>query len=83
MESDKRWHYEGYQAARAAVYRMSDDDLLQHIDGLWGRENLPEDYTRDDLLAEALEQTGKDWITDYGKQQKRTWEGYAKAIIKS
>lgn len=38
-------YFEGYREARQEVSEMSEADLLEYIDGLYGRKNLPEDYT--------------------------------------
>ena len=38
-------YFEGYQQARQEVQAMNENDLLEYVDGMYGRENLPEDYT--------------------------------------
>lgn len=55
--------YEGYEKAKEAVRKMDRTELLEYIDNLFGRENLPEDFTDNDLLEEALKQT-KEEFTD-------------------
>ena len=75
-------YFEGYREARQEVAAMSEADLLEYIDGLYGRKNLPDDYTVDDLRNEALEQCKADF-TDYGSpeyEQAQFYIGLAKAM---
>lgn len=77
-------YFEGYREARQEVSEMSEADLLEYIDGLYGRKNLPEDYTADDLRREALEQCKSDF-TDYSSEEyERTqfYIGLAQAMSK-
>jgi len=54
-------YFEGYMKAVDIVLHMSKEELLSHIDGLYGRNNLSRDYSLDELRREALEQTRRDW----------------------
>lgn len=54
-------YYPGYSDARDSIKQMDRQQLLEHIDGLFGRGNLPDDWDDADLLAEALEQTRREW----------------------
>lgn len=74
-------YYPGYQEANYVVQKMSEQELLDHIDGLYGRDNLPENYTLEDLRREAIEQTRKDFLTPEGKQQQDDWTAYGKALL--
>lgn len=74
-------YYEGYQEARTAVRNMTDTELLGHIDSLYGRDNLPDDYNREDLLMEALAQTALDFETPDGREDRQWAERYTKAMI--
>lgn len=53
--------YEGYTKAIEAVRKMNQTQRLDHIDGLFGRDNLPDDFTDDDLVEEALTQTKEEF----------------------
>jgi hypothetical protein len=53
--------YEGYTKAIEAVRKMNRTQLLDHIDGLFGRDNLPDDFTDNDLVEEALTQTKEEF----------------------
>ena len=55
--------YEGIQNAIDGVRKMNRTQLLDHIDNLFGRDNLPEDFSDEDLLEEAIKQT-KEEFTD-------------------
>lgn len=54
-------YYEGYSEAREEIKKMSEDDLLGYLDDMYGRDNLPEDYTVEDLRLEALSQCKRDF----------------------
>lgn len=73
-------YYPGFQEAKDSVYKMSEQQLLDHIDGLYGRENLPEDYTLEELRLEAIEQTRKDFLTPDGEEEHKFLTGYADAM---
>lgn len=53
--SDPLFH-DGYREARGAVKKMTRDELLAYLDGLWGRDGLPDNPGDDDILQEALSQ---------------------------
>ena len=75
-------YYEGYQQAREAVNNMSDFARLELIDGLFGRDNLLEDYTSSELKYEALRQLKEEWLTPEGKEERDNLLSYAKALHK-
>ena len=54
-------YFEGYMKARDIVLHMSEEEMLAHIDGLYGRSNLSSNYSLEDLRREALKQTKRDW----------------------
>ena len=68
-------YYEGYGKARKEVSGMSEADLLTHIDTLYGRDNLPENYTLEELRIEALDQCRRDF-TDTSSREFETVEFY-------
>jgi hypothetical protein len=53
--------HEGYAEARAAIAEMNEADLLAQIDALFGRDNLPENYTIEELRLEAYDQTRREF----------------------
>lgn len=61
-------YFEGYDKAREAVSKMDESDLLAQIDALFGRDNLPENYTLEDLRSEAQEQTRRDFTDTFSKE---------------
>lgn len=73
-------YYDGYQEANYVVQKMSEQELLDHIDGLEGRDNLPKNYTLEQLRQEAIEQTRKDFLTPEGKQMEQERSAYIKAL---
>ena len=74
-------YYPGYSESRAAVERMADAQLLAMIDDLYGRDNLPENYTHDNLLAEALSQHREEWTDKDSPEHECVtfWVGAIKA----
>jgi hypothetical protein len=64
------YYHEGYNEARAWVTDESrtEEELLEQLDTLCGRENLSEGYTMEELRLEALDQTARDF-TDYSSPQ--------------
>jgi hypothetical protein len=54
-------YYEGYETSRAKVEQMDEAGLLKLIDDLYGRDDLPDNYTLDGLRAEALAQHAEEW----------------------
>lgn len=54
-------YFEGFAEARESVRNMSEKELYAQIDALYGRDNLPENPTLDELRFEALEQTRRDF----------------------
>lgn len=70
-------YLEGYSKAREAVLAMDEMGLLDQIDALWGRANLPEDYSVEDLRHEALKQVQRDF-TDTSSKTYETVEFYTR-----
>lgn len=66
------YYFEGLQEAKDAVRKMTEKELLQHIDGLYGRDNLHQDYTFHQLQHEAIMQTKKDFTDTDSEEYKRT-----------
>jgi hypothetical protein len=54
-------YHPGVNDAVARVEKMSRAELLAHIDRLYGRDNLRFEATDDDIRAEAIEQTRRDF----------------------
>jgi hypothetical protein len=77
QEQTMTMYFEGYDKAREAVSKMDEADLLAQIDGLFGRDNLPENYTLEDLRIEAQEQTRRDF-TDTSSKEFELVEFYTK-----
>ncbi len=74
-------YYPGYQKARDEVLKMDEEDLLCQIDALYGRDNLPDDYTIEELRSEALAQTRREWTDTSSNEydQVRFWAGVVRA----
>lgn len=70
-------YYEGYQQAREEVSKMSMSELLGYLDALYGRDNLPEDYTLEQLRLEAYDQCKRDF-TDTSSPEFEQVEFYKK-----
>lgn len=54
-------HYSGYYEAVEQTKLHTDEQLLEQIDMLYGRDNLPCDYTHEQLLAETMLQLDREW----------------------
>lgn len=54
-------HHEGYYKSRLDVLATDQDRLLDLIDNLQGKSNLPDDYDFADLMSEALRQHEIEW----------------------
>ena len=61
-------YYPGYQQARDAIAVMSEDELLDQLDALYGRDHLPENYTLEELRLEAYEQCRRDFTDTSSKE---------------
>lgn len=70
-------YYEDYDKARAAIAEMDEADLLAQIDALFGRDNLPENYTLEELRLEAYAQTKRDF-TDTSSPEFKMVDFYTK-----
>lgn len=57
-------HFEGYEQARQRVMTMCPDDMLDALDMLWGRGDLPSSPTTADIRKELLRQMEIDWRVD-------------------
>ena len=64
-------YHEGYSKAREEVSNMSESELLEYIDGMYGTDNLPLDYTFDDLRTEALDQCRRDFTDTSSKEYEQ------------
>jgi|ADurb_Cas_03_Slu_FD_contig_81_393292_length_614_multi_2_in_0_out_0_2 hypothetical protein len=82
MKNREPVYVEGVEAAIEALYSMTDEALLSHMDILYGRDRLPVNFTRDDLLREATRQTRLDFLNplheDFHFHQKTLEEMYSK-----
>lgn len=54
-------YHPGFPESKAKVLEMTDAQLYELLDELYGRENLPEEPTHEDLLGEALKQHAREW----------------------
>lgn len=70
-------YYEGYNKARDAVAAMDESELLDYLDDLYGRDNLSENFTLDDLRLEAYSQCRKDF-TDVSSKEYEIVSFYKK-----
>lgn len=59
-------YYPGVNEVRSRVMEMTDAELLEQIDALYGRDNLKYGATHEEILAETLRQVEEDW-TDHGQ----------------
>ena len=73
-------YFPGIEKAIEAVNQMTEDELLNHIDGLYGRDNLPGNYTLDELRHEAIIQTKEDFTDKTSREYElaQFWVGMAK-----
>lgn len=64
------YYHEGYTEARAWAMDLerTEEELLEQLDTLYGRDNLPEEYTLEDLRSETLRQVQRDF-TDYSSPE--------------
>ena len=72
-------YYEGFSEAYENVREMSAKELLEYLDMLFGRDNLPEDYTEEELRREALEQCRREF-TDINSREYEMVEFWKKVI---
>lgn len=70
-------YYEGFYEARQSIFNMDREDLLDYIDGLYGRDNLSEGFTFEELQREALMQCKKDF-TDTSSNEYEQVQFYIK-----
>ena len=57
-----RTYLQGHDKAMIAVQQMSRDELLEHIDYLYGRDRLRQNFTLTELRQEAYRQTRLDFL---------------------
>lgn len=74
-------HHEGYHEARSRVMQDSEADLLELLDTLFGRDNLPNNFTLEQLRREALNQLDREWRTPEGREQQKDIAAFSAAII--
>lgn len=55
------YFYPGYTESRNKVQKYTDNQLLDLLDALYGRDNLEPNYTHEELLSEALQQHKEEW----------------------
>lgn len=74
-------YYPGLTEAIEKARKMSEPDLLQTLDDLYGRDNLPENYTTEELLYEVVMQIKRDFTdtTSPEYEQVKFWTNVAKA----
>jgi hypothetical protein len=65
-------YFPGFQQARDAVSEMGADALLRYIDGLYGRAGLSDNYTLDELRAEAQRQCKEEFTDTRSEEYERT-----------
>ena len=70
-------YFPGYREAMDAVAKMTADELLAQLDALYGRDNLPEGYSIDQLRLEAYEQVKRDF-TDTSSEEYQTAQFWTK-----
>jgi hypothetical protein len=54
-------YFEGHNQAQKALQEMDEQSLLEVLDGLYGRDNLSEEYDLDELRQEASRQVRRDF----------------------
>ena len=69
-------YYEGTHESLESVKHMSEESLWTQIDGLYGRDNLPDDPTIEQLRNEALRQTKLDCTMPETESQRVDREFY-------
>ena len=70
-------YFEGFDKARQEIFKMSEIQLLDYIDGMWGRDNLEPGFSLEQLRNEALSQCKKDF-TDTSSDEYSQVEFYKK-----
>jgi len=71
----------GYWEAKEKVWKMNKKEMMDLLDSLYGFDNLPENYTDEDLRKEALEQIKRDYQTPEGKQKETDVRKLATAMF--
>lgn len=65
-----KMYYDGLQDQIDKIRKMSEQELYNTLDALYGRDNLPQNPERWQLESEAIEQVKKDFLTPEGKQEQ-------------
>lgn len=73
-------YYPGYEKAFSDLRKKNDDELLQVLDELFGRDNLPENYTHGDLFDEAYRQMREEWMTPEGNKRMKDVVAFVRAV---
>jgi len=64
------YYYEGYQEARKALLDADLETLLQHVDTLYGRDNIEDESDIEEVRREALRQCQKDFTDTSSEEYK-------------
>ena len=67
-------YHDGYRESCDSVYKMEKPELLALLDALFGRKNLPDEYTEQMLRAEAIRQVKQDFMTKEGREELEFWK---------
>ena len=76
-------YFEGYGQAKRLVEEMNEQELLDYLDNLWGRDKLRSDYSLDELRQEALRQCEKEFTNTDSPEYERieSWKNIVKAQL--
>ena len=72
-------YYEGYSEAISNVRAAEMPDLLRHLDGLYGRDNVKDINDIEEVRREALRQMKEDF-TDKDSEEYKTVSFWQKVI---
>lgn len=72
-------YHDGYFEARQAAQEANEEYLLSVLDTLFGRDNLLEGYSLEELRNEALSQIARDFA-DYTSQEYEMVDFWRKVI---
>jgi hypothetical protein len=65
-------YYPGYSEARENVAKMSEPELLRLLDDLFGRDNMPDGATLEEIRAEAFRQLREEWMDRSSPEYEQT-----------
>ena len=71
----------GYEEAVAAVMKMEAPELLEYLDNLYGREDLPRSCQIEDIRAEALAQTERIFGPDHERALLNERAAFSSALV--